>query len=48
MALVYVAKGFKPIRDKVVVEVGSFYMDDLEDEGTLSTIRDPVGSRLKG
>lgn len=43
-----VEEGFKMMRDKIVAKVGSYYVNDLENNGAFSTIIDPTGSQAKG
>lgn len=42
-----VQEGFKTMSDKIVADVGSYYVNDLENEGVSSNIKDPIGSYAK-
>ncbi|KAI5681150.1 hypothetical protein M9H77_02377 [Catharanthus roseus] len=39
-----IEEGFKMMKDKIIAEVGPYYMDNSKNEGRSSGIKDPVGS----
>ncbi|KAI5674097.1 hypothetical protein M9H77_14461 [Catharanthus roseus] len=38
-----VGEGFRVMKDKIIIEVGPYYVDNLEIEGGSSNVKDPVG-----